>query len=85
MLAGRAPTGNNVTLTFDSEDPERISITEGEITSECRVCASNYEYVIDKLKTHETVHVMFENGDGARFTLNGAADAIAECVPDFAR
>lgn len=84
-LAGRAPTGDDVVLTFDGEDPERIWISNGRIPSNCRACASTFDYVIDKLKTHLSVHVLFENGDGARFTLKGAAEAIGDCVPDFAR
>jgi len=85
MLGGRAPTGSSVTLTFDNEDPEKIWITKGEITSDCRACAGNYEYVIAKLKGHSSVHVLFENGDAARFTLRGSKKTIAECIPDFAR
>lgn len=85
MLGGRAPTGEHVTLTFDNEDPENIWITNGEITSDCRACAANYEYVIEKLKAHSSVHVLFENGDAARFTLEGSSSAITACIPDFAR
>lgn len=85
MLGGRAPTGEYVTLTFDDNDPENIWINDGEITSDCRACAGNYEYVIEKFKTHSSVHVLFENGDSARFTLKGSSSAITSCVPDFAR
>jgi hypothetical protein len=85
MLAGQSPTGSSVILTFDSEDPESIWISDGEITSDCRACADNYEYIIERLKRHSSVHVMFENGDSARFTLAGSSEAIAECIPDFAR
>jgi len=85
MLAGRAPTGSSVVLTFDNEDPESLSIWDGAITFDCAACAGTYEYVIERLKRHSSVHVMFENGDSARFTLAGSTEAIAECVPDFAR
>ena len=85
MLGGHAPTGEHVTLTFDNNDPENIWINDGEITSDCHACAGNYEHVIKKLKTHSSVHVLFENGDSARFTLNGSKSAISDCIPDFAR
>lgn len=85
MLGGRAPTGSSVILTFDNEDPESIWISDGQITSDCRACAGNYEYVIERLKRHSSVHVLFENGDSARFSLAGSSEAITECVPDFAR
>ena len=85
MLAGKAPTGDNITLTFDKDDPEQIWISNGEITSNCRACTGNYEYTIRKLRSYKSVHVLFENGDNARFTLQGANEAITDCVPDFAR
>ncbi len=74
-----------MTLTFDNEDPENIWITDGKITSDCRACADNYERVIEKLKIHNSVHVLFENSDSARFTLKGSSSAITDCIPDFAR
>lgn len=82
-LIGRAPTGNSILLTFDGEDPKAFSIWDGEIPSDCRACADTFESVIQKLKTHAWVHVRFENGDAARFTLKGASDAIGECKADF--
>lgn len=83
-LGGMSPTGS-VILTFDNEDPERFGVTDGQITSNCRACAGTYEYVVNRLKRHNSVHVLFENGDSARFTLAGSSEAIAECVPDFYR
>lgn len=85
MLAGSAPTGHSITMTFDNDDPEQIWITDGEITSDCRACMGNYEYIIGKLRRHNSVHVLFENGDNARFTLRGSSAAIVDCLPDFAR
>jgi hypothetical protein len=83
-LAGRSPTGDSVTLTFDGLDPERIWISKwGEVSSDCRACATNFDYVINKLKSHSSVHVMFENGDSARFTLEGSANAIGQCKAGF--
>lgn len=85
MLAGKAPTGDNITLTFDNDNPEQIWISNGAITSNCRSCMGSYEYIIRKLRSHNSVHVLFENGDNARFTLEGSKAAITDCVPDFAR
>lgn len=85
MLGGRSPTGSHITLTFDNEDPESVWIANGAITSDCRACAGNYEYVIKKLKDYSSVHVLFESGDAARFTLKNSSNAIASCPPDFAR
>ena len=85
MLAGKAAMGSEVTLTFDGAAPERISIRDGAITSDCHACMASYEYVIGKLRGHTSVHVMFENGDSALFTLRGSAEAIVACTPDFAR
>lgn len=84
-LRDRPPTGSRITLTFDSDDPEDVSIWDGEIKSDCRACASVYEYVIEKLRSKNSVHVRFENGDAARFTLKGSRKAIGQCTPDFAR
>lgn len=85
MLGGRSPTGSHVILTFDNEDPESVWIADGAITSNCRACAGNYEYAIKKLKGHSSVHVLFENGDAARFTLKNSSNAIVSCASDFAR
>ena len=63
MLVGRAPTGNSILLTFDNEDPEDYSIWDGKIKSNCRACASVYEAVIKGLKSHQSVHVRFANGE----------------------
>lgn len=85
MLSGKSPTGHSVLLTFDGEDPKAISLWDGEIPSNCRACASNYDYVVERLKRRNSVHVRFENGDATRFTLKGAAKAIGECTADFYR
>lgn len=85
MLAGRAPTGASVLLTFDNESPKDFSIWDGQITSSCHACAAVYETVIQRMKSHKSVHVRFENGDAARFTLKGSSEAIGQCIPDFAR
>lgn len=85
MLGGRSPTGSSITLTFDNEDPLPVWITDGEITSDCRACAGNYEYIVTKMKAHSSVHVLFESGNAARFTLKNSSNAIAPCTPDFAR
>lgn len=84
MLAGDSPNGSEITLTFDQNDPERIWIDDGSITSNCRACASNYLYVIKKLKRHSSVHVLSQDGAAARFSLSGSAKAIGNCAPDFA-
>lgn len=84
-LNGKEPSGNSVFLTFDNENPESVWISNGEITSDCRACAANYDYVVNKLRSHSSVHVMFTNGDAARFTLKGSSRAIGQCTPDFYR
>lgn len=84
-LRDREPTGHSVLLTFDGEDPEEFSIWSGRITSNCRACAATYEVVVGKLRRHKSVHVRFENGDAARFSLKGAAKAIGQCIPDLYR
>jgi hypothetical protein len=85
MLAGDGPTGSNVTLTFDNEDPEDFWMSDGQITSDCRACAANFDRSISLLKNHSSVHVRFENGLSARFSLRGSREAIGECVAGFAR
>lgn len=85
MLAGKAPTGAVVTLTFDNADPHDFSLWDGAIRSDCHACASTYDVVIDALKKHSSVHVRFENGDAARFTLKGSSAAIGHCIADFYR
>jgi len=86
MLRGRGPKGSSVQLTFDGSDPENYSIwtnSSMSIPSFCHACSGTYQKVIEKFKSHRTVHVKFENGDAAKFTLKGASDAIGDCVPDF--
>lgn len=83
-LVGRRPTGSTVTLTFDGSDPENYSIWDGQVTSDCRACEANCTAIKTKLKQHQSVHVRFENGDAAKFTLEGAAEAIGRCKPDLA-
>jgi len=82
-LAGKAPNGDRITLTFDGEDPEQIWVSEGQITSDCRACAANFTYVVEKLKSGRSLHVLFPNGEGARFSLKGSANAIGECPAGF--
>lgn len=85
MLGGDSSKGDSVQLIFDNQDPVDISISDGGISSDCRVCASNYDYVIERLKRHKTVHVKFQNGLSTRFSLKGASKAIGQCVADFYR
>lgn len=85
MLAGDGPKGSSITLTFDSEDPVDYSIWDGRITSDCVACAATYNAVINKLRSHSSVHVRFANGDSTRFTLRGSQQAITQCAPDIAR
>ncbi|WEK50968.1 MAG: hypothetical protein P0Y66_02510 [Candidatus Kaistia colombiensis] len=85
MLLGDGPTGSSVQLTFDGEDPEDYSIWDGQVKSSCHACAGTYDVVIAKMKKHRSVHVRFENGNAARFTLKGASKAIGKCVADFYR
>ncbi|WP_454623488.1 hypothetical protein [Brucella anthropi] len=85
MLGGDSSKGDSVQLIFDNQDPIDISISDGGISSNCRVCASNYDYVIERLKRHKTVHVKFQNGLSTRFSLKGASKAIGQCVADFYR
>jgi hypothetical protein len=82
-LAGKPPTGNEITVTFDALEPERISIWGGQVPSDCRACAGTFDYLRDKLKQHSSVHILFENGDGARFTLKGSSKAIGNCPSGF--
>ena len=82
-LAGREPTGSTTTLTFDGLDPQDFSLWDGRVTSDCRACESNYSAIIALLKQRQNVHVRFENGDAAKFTLKGAAKAIGQCRPDL--
>lgn len=84
-LLGDSPKGNTIQLTFDNDDPEDYSLFDGKITSDCRVCASIYDSVIQKLKAKSSVHVKFSNGTSTRFTLKGASKAIGHCVADFYR
>lgn len=84
-LRDKEPTGSSIQLTFDSLDPEDYSIWDGRIPSNCNACASVYIAVRDKLRSHSSVHVKFQNGDSARFTLRGSARAIPLCTPDFWR
>jgi hypothetical protein len=83
QLTGRDPIGDNVFLSFDNQDAESIWISDGSIGSDCRACASTFNYVIDKLKKHSRVRVMYQNGDAATFSLKGSAEAIGECISDF--
>ena len=83
MLAGRGPTGDAVTLTFDGREPQDFWIADGQIASDCRACAANFNMVIDLFKAHRTVHVRFENGLGARFSLTGSSSAIGSCTASF--
>jgi hypothetical protein len=83
MLAGDSTKDDRVFLTFDSKDPEAIWVSNGEITSDCRACASNFDYVIERLKSHSSVHVQFTNGDATRFSLAGSTKAIGVCTASF--
>ena len=82
QLIGREPTGSTITLTFDGVDPQDSNLWNGRVPSDCRACEANYSAIISMLKQHQTVHVRFENGDAAKFTLKGAAKAIGQCKPD---
>lgn len=85
MLGGESATGDQITLTFDAEDPVDIWISDGVVTSDCRACAANFDYVISRFRAHNSVFVRFENGLSTRFSLRGANDAIGECASGFSR
>lgn len=85
MLAGRSPTGSAITLTFDGQNPRDFNLWDGRIPSHCHACAANFDAVLDLFRSRNSVHVRFENGDSAVFTLNGAAEAIGDCPADFWR
>ncbi|QKW97066.1 MULTISPECIES: hypothetical protein [unclassified Agrobacterium] len=85
MVGGDSPKGSSVQLTFDGEAPEDYSLWDGEIKSNCHACASTYDAIINKLKSHRFVHVKFQNGNAAKFSLNGSTRAIGQCVADFYR
>lgn len=82
-LNGKEPTGESILLTFDGDIPRRIGIYGGIIDSNCRACAANFSFVVERLKRHKTVNVIFENGDAATFPLKGSSKAIGECWPSF--
>lgn len=84
-LGGDSSKDNSITLTFDGDEPKQFMLSHGSITSDCHACMSNYLFVIDKFKTKNKVHVLFESGVGTSFTLKGAKNAISQCTPDFAR
>jgi hypothetical protein len=83
MLVGREPIGSTITLTFDGIDPQDFSLWNGRVPSDCHACEANYSTIISMFKRHQSVHVRFENGDAAKFTLKGAAKAIGHCKPDL--
>jgi hypothetical protein len=83
MLAGNGPTGDAVTLTFDGGDPQDFWIADGQIISDCRACAATFNTVIDLFKKHQSVHVRFENGTAARFSLARSSSAIGTCSASF--
>ena len=83
MLAGSGPTGDALTLTFDGRDPQDFWISDGQIISDCRACAANFSMVIDLFKKHRSVHVRFESGLAARFSLAGSSSAIGDCPASF--
>ena len=85
MLGGDGASGSNVTLTFEGADPEDFWIADGQITSDCHACAANFDRTVELLKSHASVHVRFENGLSARFSLRGSSKAIGECVAGFYR
>jgi hypothetical protein len=82
-LAGRSAPGDRILLAFDSFDAESIWIADGEIISDCRACAANSDYVLQRLKRHSRVRVMFQNGDAATFSLKGSSEAIGDCRASF--
>ena len=82
-LAGSEATGDRIFLSFDGGDAETISVWDGEITSDCRACAGTFDHVLERLKEHSRIRVMFQNGDAASFTLKGSSGAIGECIADF--
>lgn len=87
VLAGKSPPSNStVMLIVDDNDPIDVPINEEQsLTSNSRVEASWFETVRDALKTGETAYVRFPDGTGARFSLDGADEAIGDCQADFWR
>lgn len=84
-LSGKGPASNSVvTLIFDDQDPKDFNVNQqGEISSNCRACAANFEVARDALKSGKSVYVRFSDGVGTRFSLTGAAKAIGKCEADF--
>lgn len=81
MLGGDSPKPNSeVLIIFDKKHPKSFSVNKyGEITSECRACAANFDYLIEQIKKHSSAYVRFSDGRESTFTLKGSAKAIGEC------
>lgn len=81
MLAGNNPKPNSeILIIFDKKHPESFSVDKnGKITSECRACAANFDYLIEQLKKHSSVYIRFSDGRESTFTLKGSAKAIGDC------
>ncbi|PTQ92600.1 hypothetical protein C8R30_12223 [Nitrosomonas nitrosa] len=81
MLAGDGPKPNSeLLIIFDKKHPESFSVDKhGKITSDCRACAANFDYLIEQLKKHSSIYVRFSDGRESTFTLKGSAKAIGEC------
>lgn len=81
ILAGNSPKPNSeVLIIFDKKHPESFSVNKnGVITSECRVCAANFDYLIEQLKKHSSAYVRFSDNRESTFTLKGSAKAIGDC------
>tara|TARA_E500000178_G_C16607615_1_gene567558 strand:+ start:47 stop:502 length:456 start_codon:yes stop_codon:yes gene_type:complete len=84
-LAGRT-IKDSVFLIFDQEDPVKIWVGDGKITTECRACNSNYHSVLERLVRHDSVYVMDKEGVGTRFSLIGSSEKIdQDCKTDWAK
>lgn len=87
-IGGQEPSYESVvTFEVDGEAIEMWRDKEGVIGTSSRVDASNFEYLIERLKAGNSLTVRFD-GLSQTYPLSGSAAALRyadECVPDYAR
>lgn len=84
-LSGDSAKGRSeVMFAFDDKKPIFINVDEdGHVASDCRVCAANFTYLVDELKTRNSVLVRFSDGRESSFSLHGSAKSIGDCKATF--
>lgn len=76
-IVGKSPPPQStVRVILDGDEISLFTDDRGTVTTDCRVCAQNFEHVWGKIRKSKTMLVQLADGRSSKFSLNGAKRAL---------